>query len=55
MVITICILVYLLIAFCAYEFVISKWENHSKFEKIYFSVIWILLLPLYGIHWIHNR
>lgn len=27
----------------------------TKAEKIYFSIIWPLLVPLYIVHWIHNN
>ena len=37
----------------SYKWFISKW-NQSKGEKIYFSIIWPLLLPLYVIHLIHK-
>ena len=49
------VLVYLVIAYFAYAKIIKNWDGHSQFEKIYFSLIWILILPLYGIHWIHNQ
>ena len=35
--------------------IIKKWENKSKGEKVYFSVIWPLTALLYSIHWIHNK
>lgn len=37
----------------AYFWKIKEWEGKSKAEKIYFSIIWPLVLPLYGIHWLH--
>jgi hypothetical protein len=40
--------------FVAYNKFISKWER-SKGEKIYFSIIWPLVAPLYLIHLIHNK
>ena len=55
MVIAICVLVYLLIAFCAYNFVVSKWEEYSKFEKIYFSLIWLPILPIYIVQKVHDK
>lgn len=36
----------------SYFTIINKWEN-SKFEKIWFSCIWPLLIPLNLIHRIH--
>ena len=38
----------------AYFAFMKKWENPT-WEKIYFSIIWPLLIPLYIIHFIHNR
>ena len=40
--------------FPAYKFFISKWNN-TKFEKVWFSCIWPLLLPLYAVHYIHMK
>lgn len=50
----ICILVYLMIAYFAYKYEIKNW-NHPTWEKIYFSFIWILALPLFVVHLIHNK
>lgn len=47
------IIIYVLIAWFVYNKITSKWE-HSKVENIYFSIIWILLIPLYIIHKIHT-
>ena len=41
--------------FVAYNKYISKWDGKTKAEKIYFSIIWPLVLPLYLIHYLHNR
>lgn len=38
----------------AYNKFISKWDN-STFEKIWFSIVWPLLIPLYLIHWVNNK
>ena len=38
----------------SYNKYISKW-NKSKFEKIWFSVLWPAIVPLYLIHYIHNN
>ena len=46
------VLVYLIIAFLAYKYVISKWDN-KEWEKIIFSLIWILVLPIWGIYKLH--
>ena len=54
MITTIIILVYLLIAFGAYKKYIIKWNN-TKFEKIMFSLIWPLILPLYGVRKIQEN
>ena len=51
----IALVIWLIGIFVAYNNFISKWENRSKLEKIYFSVIWPLVLPLYGIHHLHNN
>lgn len=40
--------------FIAYNKVINKWDN-PKGEKIYFSIIWPLMLPLYLVHYVHNH
>lgn len=39
----------------AYKLWIGKWTDHTKFDKLYFSVIWPLVLILAGIHALHNR
>ena len=31
----------------------KEWK-HPKYQKVVFSVIWPLVLILYGIHWLHN-
>jgi len=51
----ICVLVYLIIAYFVYAKKIKNWTNHPVWERIYFSLIWVLLIPLYIIHWIHNK
>lgn len=50
----ICVLVYLCIAFLIYTKEIKHW-NHPTWEKIYFSLFWILLVPLFGIHWLNKN
>jgi hypothetical protein len=49
MITTICILIYLICAWAAYKYVISKWSQ-PKWEKVMLSLAWILMLPLYGIN-----
>ena len=34
---------------------IKNWTDHPVWERIYFSLIWVLLIPLYIVHWIHNK
>jgi hypothetical protein len=48
----IALVVWLVVIPFAYK-VTKKWDM-TKFEKVYFAVIWPLLLPLYLIHWLHN-
>ena len=40
--------------FVSYFCIIKKWDSHKLWGKIYLSIIWPLLIPLYIIHWIHN-
>ena len=47
------LIVWLIGILVAYNFT-KKWDNKSKFEKIYFAIIWPILLPLYVIHFLHN-
>ncbi len=49
------IIAYLLIAIAVYQFKIKDWPGHSTAAKMWYSFCWILLIPLYGIHWLHNR
>lgn len=42
------ILVYLVIAGFTYKQFVSKW-NHPQWEKIWISLSWICIIPLYGI------
>lgn len=48
------IIIYAVIAYFVYSKVTSKWENNSKAENIYYSIIWIVLIPLYIIHKVHK-
>ena len=47
-------LVYVVIGILTYRYVISKWDN-TQFEKVWFSCVWVTLIPLYIIHWLHNK
>ena len=49
------ILVYLAIAYLVYDKFTKNWDSHPVWERIYFALIWLLMLPLYAIHWIHNK
>ena len=33
----------------------SKWEKAKNWEQIYYAIIWPLILPLYLIHYFHNK
>ena len=48
------VFIYIIIACLVYRFKISKWEK-PIWEKIYFSVLWVLLIPLYIIYFINNK
>ncbi len=48
------ILLYVIIGILTYKHIINKWDN-TKFEKVWFSCVWIALIPLYAIHLLHNR
>ena len=47
------IVIYVICGILAYKYGLNDIE--SKFEKIWFSIFWILLVPLYIIHYIHNN
>lgn len=47
-------IVYAIIGILAYKYIISKWDN-TKFEKVWFSCVWIALIPLYIIHYFYNK
>ena len=51
----VCLVVWIIGIPIAYKLWIGKWEDHTNFEKLYFSVIWPLVLILAGIHAVHNR
>ena len=54
MVLTILILVYLLIAVLTYFFYFKDDGSHTTFEKIWFSIFWIVLPILVLIHKLNN-
>ena len=51
----VCLVVWIIGIPIAYKLWISKWEDHTNFDKLYFSVIWPLVLILAGIHAVHNK
>ena len=51
----VCLVVWIIGIPFAYKLWIGKWADHTNFEKLYFSVIWPLVLILAGIHALHNR
>ena len=53
MITAIILALYIIGVFVAYN-KINEWDN-NEFEKVFFSIIWPLVLILYGIHWIHNK
>ncbi len=46
------LLIYIVGIFAAYKYIFSKWEKNSKFERVWFSVVWPCLIPLFIIHMI---
>lgn len=48
------ILLYVVVGILTYKYIINKWDN-TKFERVWFSCVWIVLIPLYTIHLLHNR
>lgn len=51
----VCLVVWIVGIPIAYKFWMGKWEDHTDFDKLYFSVIWPLVLILAGIHALHNK
>ena len=43
-----------IIGMIAAWFIIRNWDN-PKAEKIYFTIVWPLVLPLWIIHYFHNK
>lgn len=54
MITLICVLIYLVLAYFAFTKFIKNWKNQT-WEKIIFSLVWPLAIPLYGIWSIHNK
>ena len=54
MILAIIILVYLIISFLTFKKWVCKWNN-TEFEKVMFSLIWPLILPLYGVRKIQEK
>ena len=52
--IEIIVVVYIIGIILSYKFITSKWNN-SKIENVYYSLIWVLLIPLFIVHYIHNK
>ena len=48
-------IVWIIGIFLVYKYYFKESTSNTKFEKIYFSIIWPLLLPLYAIHYTHNN
>lgn len=48
-------LIYIIGIFVTYFCFAKNWDKQSKAAKIYFSIIWPLLIPLYIVHLIHNK
>ena len=42
----VCILLYLIIAFCVYEYKIKN-SSHAKWENIMISISWICIIPIW--------
>ena len=49
------VLLYLVAAVFAYTKEIKNWVEHSKAERIYFSLIWIFILPIQLVQWISDK
>ena len=49
------IFIYVLIGILSYYNIFSKWKDNIKFEQIWFSIVWITTIPLYLIHYYHNK
>lgn len=47
--------VWLIGALVAYFVFIRKWDSQSQAAKIYFSIIWPLVLPLYLVHLLYHK
>lgn len=47
-------IVYIVLGILGYLFIIRKWKTPTKFEKIWYSVFWIALIPLWMLHKAYN-
>lgn len=47
-------IIYVIGIFVSYYCIIKDW-NQCLFNKIWFSIFWIALIPLYGIHKLYNH
>lgn len=41
--------------FLVYNYYFKDCTSNTKFEKIYFSIMWPLLVPLFVIYYAHNK
>ena len=48
-------IVYIVLGILGYLFIIRKWETPTQFEKIWYSVFWIALIPLWMLHKAYNH
>lgn len=49
-------IVWLIGTVVSYSLVFKKWkEDATKFEQIWYSLIWPLVAILYVIHWMHMK
>jgi hypothetical protein len=48
------ILIYVIIAALVYKYVVNKGDQ-PVWEKIMMSIGWPLMIPLYGIYWLHKN
>jgi hypothetical protein len=53
MIYVIILAVWLVGVFISYNKYIKNWDN-KEYEKIIFSLIWPLILPLYGIYYLNK-
>ena len=46
------VILYLIIAVLAYKYAIKDWNN-KEWEKVIFSLMWILVIPIWAIYKLH--